>query len=124
MKGQIYSDHSKRSIFLLNNFLQNYQITYYKVRHFIIQQLIYSYRRLCRTFRQWYESVPVVTRSLLTIYMFTATLLFFNVFPSLYMFHSWGMVLKLPVPQVWRLVTNFTVVDGFSLNLVFQLVWL
>lgn len=40
------------------------------------------------------------------------------------MFHDWSMVFKLPVPEIWRLVTNFTVVDGFSLNLVFQLVWL
>ncbi|KAH7616042.1 putative Derlin-1 [Nannochloris sp. 'desiccata'] len=56
--------------------------------------------------------------------MFTATLIFLKVLPSAYMFHSWSMVFKLPVPQIWRLVTNFTVVDGFSLNLVFQLVWL
>ena len=78
----------------------------------------------CSTFAQWYFSLPPVTRSLLTVYFVVAAGLTFKLLPAGYLIHSWSYIFKLPVPQLWRLVTNFMIAGGFSINFLFQMIWL
>lgn len=47
-----------------------------------------------------------------------------EVLPLGVMYHSWRKVFSLPVPQVWRLFTNFAVCGGPNIKYLFQLVWL
>lgn len=55
--------------------------------------------------------------------MVTGAALTLRVFPVVWMFNDRHSVLSWP-PQLWRLVTNFTVLDRFSLNFLFQQIWL
>ena len=66
----------------------------------------------------------MVTRALLTTYVVTGLGLYIKVLPVTWCYHAWGQVFKLPVPEVWRLVTNFAIIGGPSINFLFQLVWL
>ena len=66
----------------------------------------------------------MVTRALLTVYIATGLALYLRVLPWRHLSLSWAQVFRLPVPQVWRLATNFTVIGAPSLHFVFQLVWL
>ena len=66
----------------------------------------------------------MVTRGLLTLYVITGLLLFAQLLPVLQMYHAWGLVFKLPIPGIWRPITNFMVIGKPSINFLFQLVWL
>lgn len=66
----------------------------------------------------------MVSRALLTTYVATGLGLFFKVLPTVWLYHDWRLVFKLPVPQVWRLLTNFTIIGVPSINFLFQLIWL
>lgn len=57
--------------------------------------------RCCRTPGQWYNSLPPITRLLLTIYLATGLGMLFNLTPLLHMYLDWGLVLQLKkIPQV------------------------
>jgi hypothetical protein len=65
-----------------------------------------------------------VTRTLLVCYLVTGLLGMFDLMPWRLIWHQWSKELSLPIPQVWRWVTNFLVVGTPSINYLFQLVWL
>lgn len=69
-------------------------------------------------------SLPPITRILLTTYLFTGLGIFLRILPVMLFVHSWKGVFRLPIPQVWRLMTNFCIVGAPSINYLFQLVWL
>lgn len=71
----------------------------------------------------WYTALPPITRGLLTCYLVTGLAAFMGVMPLQYVYHSWQLCFK-RVPEVWRLVTNFTFLGKPSLGWLFQLVWL
>ena len=78
----------------------------------------------CSSIGQWFSRLPVVTRSLLVCYLVTGLLGMFDLMPWRLIWHQWSKELSLPIPQVWRWVTNFLVVGTPSINHLFQLVWL
>lgn len=41
-----------------------------------------------------------------------------------YLYHAWSAEFSLPVPQLWRLLTNFLIIGRPSINYLFNLVWL
>lgn len=79
---------------------------------------------LCRSLSQWYYSLPPITRTLLATFLITGLGLFLGVLPVRHLIHVWDKELSLPVPQLWRLFTNFLIIGGPSINYLFQLVWL
>ena len=66
----------------------------------------------------------MVTRTLLLCYLATGLAWFLQVLPVMQVYHTWSKELTLPIPQLWRLITNFLVVGKPSINYLFQLVWL
>lgn len=54
----------------------------------------------CRGAADWYWALPPITRSLLTCYLVTGLAAFVGVLPLQHLYHSWGLVFKLWVPQV------------------------
>lgn len=66
----------------------------------------------------------MVTRALLTCYMITGLTSLFRLLPLGIMYHSWSLIFKLPIPEIWRLFANFLFIGGPSINFLFQLVWL
>ena len=80
-------------------------------------------------FSSWYESLPIVCKSMLTTYLATGLMALFGILPAVYMYHDWGFIFTFPsslktIPQVWRLVSNFAVIGKPSMNFLFNLVWL
>lgn len=54
----------------------------------------------------------------------TGGLLLFGVLPVTRLYHAWSLELSLPIPELWRLLTNFLIIGRPSLNYLFNLVWL
>lgn len=74
-------------------------------------------------FGSFYESLPIVSKVLLTTYLCTGLVALFDTRPLFYIYHSWDLVFR-KLPQVWRLVLNFAFIGKPSMNFLFNLVWL
>ena len=74
-------------------------------------------------FGSFYESLPIVSKVLLTTYLCTGLFALFETRPLLYIYHSWEFIFS-KLPQVWRLVLNFAFLGKPSMNFLFNLVWL
>jgi len=74
--------------------------------------------------KDWFQDLPLVCRTLLTCYLVTGGLLLFGVLPVTRLYHAWSLELSLPIPELWRLLTNFLIIGRPSLNYLFNLVWL
>lgn len=80
----------------------------------------------------FYQGLPVVSRTLLTCYLITGLTWFLNVLPVHLMYHAWPLDLfsfppfaaTASVPGIHRLILNFTVIGRPSINYLFNLVWL
>lgn len=80
---------------------------------------------LCSTFQQWFSKIPPITKTLLVTYLASGILIAVGFFPTKLTFMSWSLVLfPRPIPQLWRLVTNFTVLGAPSLMYLFRMLWL
>jgi hypothetical protein len=58
------------------------------------------FNRCCSGAADWYTSLPPITRGLLTCFVATGLAFYIGALPLKYMYHSWGLVFKLPVPEV------------------------
>lgn len=75
-------------------------------------------------FGSFYESLPIVSKVLLTTYICTGLVALFETRHLLYIYHSWDLIFRKLPPQVWRLVLNFAFIGKPSMNFLFNLVWL
>ncbi|DBA75375.1 hypothetical protein WJX77_010985 [Trebouxia sp. C0004] len=68
-----------------------------------------------------YFSIPPVTRYFATACLALTTLVNFKLISPYLIYLSWSHILKL---QVWRLVSPFLFLGGFSFRFLIQLIWL
>lgn len=75
------------------------------------------------SFGSFYESLPIVSKVLLTTYLITGLTALFQPAPLVYIYHSWDFIFR-KLPHVWRLVLNFAYIGKPSMNYLFNLIWL
>jgi Derlin-2/3 len=73
-------------------------------------------------FETWYYSIPVITRTYLTLSTLTSFAVTFDLLSDLQLYLNFSLVFK--NFQVWRLLTNFLFFDKFSINFVLHLYFL
>ncbi|KAL4420836.1 hypothetical protein ABPG75_010492 [Micractinium tetrahymenae] len=71
----------------------------------------------------WYHALPPITRAVLTVYLATGLAAWAGVLPLKYLSHDWRLEFK-RVPELWRLLTNFTFLGRPSIIWLIQLIWL
>eukprot|EP00455_Lapot_gusevi_P050054 TRINITY_DN7202_c0_g2_i1.p1 TRINITY_DN7202_c0_g2~~TRINITY_DN7202_c0_g2_i1.p1 ORF type:complete len:228 (+),score=36.58 TRINITY_DN7202_c0_g2_i1:70-753(+) len=71
------------------------------------------------TFQEWYQTLPPVTRTYLSLAVATSALATFGILSPFHLFLDFDLVFK--KFQIWRLVTNFLFFGTFSLPFVFQM---
>ncbi|KAL9643417.1 hypothetical protein ABK040_010032 [Willaertia magna] len=73
-------------------------------------------------FEQWYFSIPVITRTFLTLSTITSFAVTFDLLNPLQLYLNFQTVIY--DFQVWRLITNFLFFDKFSINFILHLYFL
>lgn len=71
----------------------------------------------------WYHALPPITKALLTVYLTSGLAAWAGILPLKHLYSDWHLIFK-RVPEVWRLLTNFTFLGKPSLPWLFQLIWL
>mmetsp|Transcript_10475 Transcript_10475/g.19699 ORF Transcript_10475/g.19699 Transcript_10475/m.19699 type:complete len:242 (-) Transcript_10475:110-835(-) len=69
---------------------------------------------------EWYNSLPVITRFFATACVATTIAMEFRMIDPFYLVLDWGMVFT--KFQIWRLVTCFFIIGGFSWNFLMRII--
>eukprot|EP01027_Heterolobosea_sp_BB2_P003846 GEZU01005796.1.p1 GENE.GEZU01005796.1~~GEZU01005796.1.p1 ORF type:complete len:234 (-),score=24.20 GEZU01005796.1:164-865(-) len=77
---------------------------------------------MANNFESWYKSIPVITRTYLTLSVITSAAVTFDLLSPFHLYLNFQLVFK--QFQFWRLLTNFLFFDKFSINFIFHVYFL
>lgn len=73
-------------------------------------------------FEAWYKSIPVITRTYLTLAAITSAAVTFELLSPLNLYLNFFLAFK--KMELWRLITNFVFLDKFGINFIFHVYFL